>query len=116
MRLGRRQEIFTKALALLLQFAQIKGFDIRMGDVARSKEEAERLGFAGSLHCSRLAADLNLFKDGKYLRKTEDHEQLGKFWESLSGNYEGAELVFRWGGSFSKPDGNHYSIEYQGRA
>ena len=116
MTLGRRQEIFTKALALLLQFAHFKGFDIRMGDVARSKEEAERLGFAGALHCSRLAADLNLFLDGEYLTKTAAHEPLGKFWESLTGMYDDEALVFRWGGRFSNPDGNHYSIEWQGRA
>ena len=114
MKLGRKQEIFTRALALLLQFASFRGFDIRMGQVERSKEEAKRLGFDKSLHCSRLAADLNLFNDGKFLSQSEDHRTLGEFWESLSGDYEGERLTFCWGGRFSRPDGNHYSIENKG--
>ena len=122
MRLGKKQELFTRALALLLQFAAFRGFEIRMGDVSRSKEEAKRLGFEGSLHCSRLAADLNLFNsEGDYLTKTEDHQELGAFWESLSGEYDNGRgavypVTFRWGGRFSNPDGNHYSIEHEGRA
>lgn len=115
MRLGRKQEIFTRALALLLQFATLRGFEVRMGDVSRSKEEAKRLGFEGSLHTVRLAADLNLFdQDGEYLRTTEDHQLLGEFWEALSGEYDGEPLTFRWGGRFR--DGNHYSLEHEGRA
>jgi len=57
-----------------------------------------------SLHYIGLAADLNLFKDGKYLTKTSDHEPLGKLWELFGGS---------WGGRFG--DGNHYSLEHRGR-
>jgi len=112
MRLGRKQEVFSRAFGLLLQFASFKGYEIRIGDVSRSMQEAKRLGFANSLHTKRIAADLNLFKDGKYLRRTESHRELGEFWESLSGDYDGHELKFCWGGRFRKPDGNHYSIKH----
>jgi hypothetical protein len=50
---------------------------------------------------------LNLFKDGKYCVNTEDHRELGEFWESL---HEGC----RWGGRFREVDGNHYSFEHTG--
>ena len=61
-------------------------------------------GRENSLHKDKLALDLNLFKDGRYLASTEDHEPLGLFWESIGGS---------WGGRFD--DGNHYSLEHRGR-
>jgi len=60
-------------------------------------------GIRGSLHESKLAIDLNLFRDGKYLAQTHDHEPLGLYWESIGG---------AWGGRFN--DGNHYSLEHNG--
>jgi len=110
MTLGKKQELFSKALGLLIQYATFIGYEIRMGEVLRSKEEATRKGFPNSNHTRKLAADLNLFKDGKYLSKTSDHLRLGKFWESLTGEYDGKNVVFAWGGRFK--DGNHYSIQY----
>jgi len=59
-----------------------------------------------SLHWEGLALDIDLFKDGVYLTQTSDHEPFGIFWESLHPDA-------RWGGRFQ--DGNHYSIEFDGR-
>jgi len=57
-------------------------------------------GIKESLHCKRLAVDLNLFSpDGDYLSDTESHRVFGEFWESL-------DPKNKWGGRFS--DGNHY--------
>jgi len=110
MTLGKKQEIFSRAIALLIQYAVFKGYEIRIGEVERSKQEATRKGFPNSNHTRKLAADLNLFRDGKYLSKTSDHLELGEFWESLTGEYNGTELTFAWGGRFR--DGNHYSIQH----
>ena len=85
--------------------AYLTGYEITLGDAHRSSAEAERLGFMGSLHTRRLAIDLNLFKDGTYLSATDDHLELGEWWEQQH------ELC-RWGGRFG--DGNHYSVEFQG--
>ena len=98
--LGKKQEIFSRSLALLLQYAFSLGYDVRMGAVERKHGGHER-----SLHKVRLAADLHLFRDGTYLDKSSDHEELGRFWESLSS-------LHSWGGHFD--DGNHYSIRHQG--
>lgn len=65
-------------------------------------------GIRTSLHGDRLAIDLNLFKGGKWLNKTEDFRQLGEYWESL-------HPFNAWGGRFTKPDGNHFSMTWQGR-
>jgi len=59
-----------------------------------------------SLHYDGLAMDIDLFKDGKYLTRTEDHQQFGEWWELLHPDC-------RWGGRFA--DGNHYAITYQWR-
>ena len=110
MRLGKKQEVFSKAIALLMQYAFFKGYEVRIGEIERSKEEATRKGFPNSNHTRRIAGDIHLFKDGKYLSKTSDHRELGEFWESLTGEYYGTKLTFAWGGRFK--DGNHYSIQH----
>lgn len=107
MRLGEKQELFAELMAHLLHHAFILGYTVRIGHVFRSKEEAERLGFPRSLHTKKLAVDLNLFKDGKFLRKTSDHAELGAFWKSL-------HPLCCWGGDFTRPDGNHYSVTHNG--
>ncbi|SDP84261.1 M15 family metallopeptidase [Desulforhopalus singaporensis] len=102
MTLGQKQEHFAKMVTQLLVFAHIKGYRIRFGHAFRCTNC--HAGNKNSLHKLKLAIDLNLFKDGKYLTSTEDHKQLGEFWESLGG---------AWGGRFN--DGNHYSLEHDGR-
>lgn len=109
--LSAKQARFARSVALLILMANELGYAVTFGEAYRSAPEAERLaaggrGIANSLHCDRLAVDLNLFKDGKYLSDTESHRPLGELWESFGPDY-------RWGGRFG--DGNHYSIEHQGR-
>lgn len=62
-------------------------------------------GVMNSVHQLSLAIDINLFKDGKYLDKSEDHKRFGEWWEKQH------ELA-RWGGRWG--DGNHYSFEFNG--
>ncbi len=63
-----------------------------------------------SLHNIGLAQDLDIYRDGVYLNKTEDHVMLGTWWEKF-GQDNGYPL--RWGGRFG--DGNHYSWEWEGK-
>ena len=103
--LGEKQELFSYLLGLLILKAYALGFKVRMGDVlAKPGTHKEN-----SNHYIKLAADLNLFLNNKYLDKTEDHKQLGDYWKSL-------HHLCRWGGDFSNPDGNHYSLLHIGRA
>lgn len=94
-----KRALFTSLVPLLIQRMISSGYTPLLG-----KDGLKHM--KNSLHYSRLAVDINLFKDGKYLTSTEDHLQFGEFWESLHGDC-------RWGGRFS--DGNHYSVTYQGR-
>jgi hypothetical protein len=101
MSLRKKQSKFAEMVALLILFAKQNGYEVTLGDAyAKSGHMSD------SLHYIRLAIDLNLFKDGVYLTKTSDHEFLGLFWESMGGS---------WGGRFTHPDGNHYSLEHDGR-
>ena len=64
----------------------------------------------GSLHYIGLADDTSLYdKDGNWLNTTEAHQPYGEWWEQQHPDC-------RWGGRFKKPDGNHYSIAFQGKA
>lgn len=109
MSLVEKQARFAAMVARLIQRADELGFAVTLGEAWRSEEEARRLaahrvGIKRSLHCDRLAIDLNLFKGGAWLSATADHQQLGEWWESIGGS---------WGGRFG--DGNHYSLAHEGR-
>ena len=111
MTLRETQNHFARLLPRLLDHAHNLGFEVSLGEAWRSREEAARLAKAGlgivnSLHCDRLAIDLNLFKDGVYLTDSAAYAPLGAWWESQGG---------AWGGRFVRPDGNHFSWPYQGR-
>ena len=110
MTLGQKQRRFARMVADLIIFAYDNGYEVTFSDAYRDPRLHGNVGVkkgygaANSLHKERLAIDLNLFKGGRFLTNTEDHLLLGQYWESLGGS---------WGGRFN--DGNHYSIEHQGR-
>jgi hypothetical protein len=106
MTLGQKQRLFVKMVGRLIDFAYSKGYELSLGHALRCQDC--KIGSENSLHKIRLAVDFNLFKDGVYLTKTEDHLPLGLFWESL-------DPQCSWGGRFKNPDGNHYSIEHNGK-
>lgn len=115
------QSRFAFNIALLIKWAVFHGSEVTFGDAYRDPLLAKlnsglygliekatgtitwlaRRGAKNSLHCQRLAVDLNLFKDGRYLSKTEDHRELGRYWETL-------HPLNRWGGR--SDDGNHYEM------
>lgn len=109
MTLGQKQRKFTRMIADLIVFAYSRGYELTFGDAFRDPRLHGELGLKkgyghpNSAHKHRLAVDLNLFKDGQYLAGTEDHHELGEYWESMGG---------AWGGRFG--DGNHYSLEHGG--
>ena len=117
MTLRQQQAKFAHMVALLILFAEQRGYEVTISHVLRCEDCP--VGAKRSLHKLKLAIDLNLFRNGKYLSSTEAHRPLGEFWESIGGS---------WGGRFTKkviengsektvpnPDGNHYSLEWQGR-
>ena len=86
-------------VGLFIAKAYEMGYELTFGDAFATTGHK-----VNSNHYIRLAVDFNLFKDGKYLDKTDDHLPLGEYWESIGGS---------WGGRYG--DGNHYSLEHEGR-
>lgn len=103
---------FTEALAKLILWAAASGYEIAIDEATERLTEKDPTSdhMPGSLHHIGLAADLNLYKDGKYLAMTSDHTPLGEYWEALGRDLG---LPLRWGGRFK--DGNHYSLEWGGK-
>lgn len=109
--LYEQQNAFARALPLLINEAFAMGFEVTLGDLYRSPlafgkfGQKKCYGTANSKHKLRLAIDLNLFRDGKYLMKSEEYAALGAYWKSIGG---------LWGGDFvglsgqPTPDGNHF--------
>lgn len=114
MTLREKQSIYARLAARLIIEAYALGYAVTFGEAYRSPEEAARLaklgkGIKTSLHTSRLAIDLNLFRDGTLLTQSEDYRALGEWWELNST----ADYQCCWGGRFG--DGDHFSISHLGK-
>lgn len=118
--LHEKQVLFSQLAAQLLEHAREMGYEVTLGEAWRSQAMASYKpqptkwyadhgkGVANSLHVQRLALDVNLFKDGKLLEKSEEYRPLGEWWETQ-------HPLARWGGRFKHlPDGNHFSLEHEG--
>ena len=115
MTLLEKQFGFSRQLAIFLGDLETLGYDVTMGEAWRPDFTAQHYaqmgkGIVSSLHRLRLAVDLNLFKDRQFLTRTEDYEPAGKLWEG----YTQSGLIFCWGGRFTKPDANHFSVTHNG--
>ena len=113
MTLGQKQRLFATLAATLIQRAAELGYEVTFGETWRAPEWAaemkkrglSRIG-AASLHCDRLAIDINLFRGERYITTDEGHKELGAWWKAQ-------HSFARWGGDFEDP--NHYSLEHNGR-
>jgi len=119
MTLGEKQRLFAKQVPRLIDKAHELGFEVTLGDAYRDPRSHGKLGEKGiygaiySCHKSRLAIDLNLFRDpdgdgpqpARYQADTETHRPLGEWWEAQHPDN-------CWGGRFE--DGNHYSMTHEG--
>jgi hypothetical protein len=112
--LSKKQQRFSWLLAKLIFYANEAGYGVTMGECWRTPEQAAAnartgKGIANSVHCDRLAVDINLFRDGKYLTDGKHYKILGDWWVAQCEDC-------RWGGLFPRKDFNHYSFTYGGRA
>lgn len=111
--LGEKQRLFMNLLGqFLVWIYQQPGMEVAGGQLQRTQAEANAnaasgAGIVHSLHIKCLAIDLMLFLSGVYKTDTESYRPLGEKWKSM-------HPLCRWGGDFSKPDGDHFSIEHEG--
>lgn len=97
------QREFCALVARLIDQALVLGFTPRLGDAFR--DPTVPYGHPHSTHRHRLALDLLLDKQGKWLEDTESYRELGEWWEKV-------HPLARWGGRWG--DGNHFSFEWNG--
>lgn len=114
MRLLQKQMLFARMVPRLIDQAFCMGYEVTMGDAFRDPRVHGHYGVMrgygrpSSNHKLKLAIDLNLLLDGRFLRLTEDHRPLGEWWLKQH------ELC-EWGGTGRRNDGNHYSLKHRGR-
>lgn len=99
MSLGKEQEAFSKDVLSLFTYLHEKGFQVRIGEAYRTKEQqeiyikAKRSQTFNSMHLKKCAIDLHIFKGGVWLKAKGELQKIGDFWESLSPKN-------RWGGNW----------------
>jgi hypothetical protein len=125
MTLREKQSIFAKNVAKLILHAYEKGYEITLGEAQRTNEQQllyyfgftlvaedgtiklrrykKRSKTLNSRHLLRLAIDLYLFKNGKFLKDKESYKFLADYWKSLHpDNVAG----YDWGW-----DANHFEMK-----
>ena len=110
--LSEKRRKFAVLFRHLLQFIEDRGYECEIEEVKRTQAQATAnaasgAGIANSLHLLGLAVDLSLFIHDDFTSALEDYRPLGEFWKSL-------DPLCCWGGDFSKPDADHFSLSHNG--
>lgn len=107
-KLSDKQQVFTHNIGKLIVWAYEQGYELTFGE---SYDDDGVGHMKGSTHYIRLAQDFNLFVEGQYITDSNHpaYKRLGAAWKAL--NPEN-----KWGGDFTKKDGNHFSMLHEGRA
>jgi hypothetical protein len=108
MTLREKQSLFARNVARLIQYLYAEGYEVTFAEAYRPPETAalyaqQGRGIADSQHTKRLAVDLNLFLDGRYLTDSDSYRIMGAYWKTLH-----PENV--WGGDWQRKDGNHVEM------
>lgn len=109
MKLSEQRVLFTRLISELVLWVDSNlpehslAFDQVKRDAATAAANATKgAGISNSLHISGLAADMLLYISGIYRADTESYRIIGLHWKSM-------HPLNRWGGDFTRPDGNHFS-------
>jgi len=107
--LWQNQAMFARNVARLIEYIFKSGYYCTLGDAYRPPEtaalyEAQGKGIKDSLHCKRLAIDLNLFDaEGRYLTDGKYYKRFGDYWTTL-------HIDNRHGGRFKRKDHGHFEM------
>ena len=107
--LNKKQSVFLQNVAKLITWAEANGFTLTGGELYRTDEQQDIYVRSGksktkrSKHQDRLAIDLNLFIDGKYITDTALYKPLAEYWKSLNSNNI---CGYDWGW-----DGGHFEMD-----
>lgn len=112
--LGQMQRIHVQLVSELIAFTYAQGYQLSWGEAFRTAQQAQwdaahGTGIVNSVHCDRLAVDLQLFKDGVYLTDPAAYKFMADYWQSL-------HPLCRAGYYFKTVDADHFGMEYLGRS
>ena len=104
---------FTTYLGRFLLHLPPLGYQVSLDEAFRPPALAilyanQGKGIKNSLHCIRLAIDLNLFRGGVLLTQKSDFLPAGTLWTSY-------DPACRWGGNFHSVDLRHFSLAIDAR-
>ena len=104
MTLREKQSIFLKNIAKLILWSFENGYELTGQELFRTQEQQDIYFKTGkskvkySKHQDKLAIDLNLFINGKYVTDKESFKPLAEYWRSLHHrNISGSD----WGWDFN---------------
>jgi hypothetical protein len=110
LKLGIAQELFVELSVSLIEFTLDQNYQLRYGETYRTQDQQDLYFQRGSTktrtsqHTKKLAIDLLLFKDGRYLTQAADYDFMGVYWEAL-------HLHCYWGGRIPRLiDANHFEL------
>jgi hypothetical protein len=120
MTLREQRVLFTRLICEFGVWAFQNGYSIAFGEVVRTKAQAQAnaasgAGISNSLHLDGLAVDFNLYLDLDHDGQQDDYASDSGMHRPLGDKWKTMHPLCRWGGDFKRPDGNHYSLEWQGR-
>ena len=105
---SQRQALFANLIARHIAWLFEAGFECTCGDFF-----AHDGHMINSVHYDKMAADLNIFFNGKWM-DGNDLSGTGNWqedlWEKIGAHWESLDPLCRWGGRFSKRDYNHFSV------
>lgn len=111
--LGVRQRLHVRLCAKLIAYLYDEcGLEATWGETYRPPAMAllnakSGAGIANSLHCLRLALDLQMFKNGEYQHDVAVYKIAADYWLTL-------DPLCAAGYYFHSVDADHYSITYHG--
>ena len=107
-----KQQAFAAMLGLLIHYAALRGWGLTLAEgyvgdsIDKPGEDSPHKRTHN--HFIRMAQDLNLWVEGRWVRDGSAPEwlQLGYFWKTL-------HPLARWGGDWA--DANHFSLAHNGK-
>lgn len=111
--LREKRVAFSRAIALLLLWAQAQGWDLALGEGYVALTDArdgdwDGPHMRGGTHYAGTGQDVLLYINGAYITDGSHPAflRLGEFWERI-------HPLARWGGRHN--DANHFSFEHDGK-
>lgn len=107
------QQRFALLVGRFLTELPALGYSVTLDEAYRPPETADLYarqgrGLRNSVHCNKLAVDLNLFRNGTLCQTDADFKPAVDLWLSYAPDC-------RAGANFSRKDYRHFSLQWQGR-